>query len=162
MTRYIPYLAYAVLIGFHDVILADLTSIAGIKINLAILVVAALALYKSEIESAWAGFFLGILSSSVRPELIGWNALVMAFIAVAVVRSRRKLNLESIMSRVSVITGAVLAFTLYQAILEGFSLLLWRLVTYVVPVVIYTALVAWLFFLIKDGKVTMRKAREIF
>lgn len=162
MTRYIPYVLYALLLGLYEVILGDLTSIAGFKVNLLILIVAVVALHKSEIESAWAGFFLGLVGISMNPELLGWEALVVSFLAIAVFRSRQKLNMDSVWSRVAVVAGAALVFTSFQVMLESWSSLPRRLLEYVPPVVIYTSLVAWLFFLVKDGKITFKRFRRIF
>ena len=150
------------LIGFHRVILADLTSVDDIEINLTALLVAALALYKSDIEVAWAAFVLGLVSAASQPDLMGWHALGLLFISQAVSRSTKKLNLDSIWSRVGVIAAAVLVHNILLSSFEGMSGLFERIVIHALPGVIYTSFAAWLFFLIKDRKITTKKVREIF
>ncbi len=162
MTKYLPYFFYMMLIGFHRVILADFTSVWGIEINLTALLVAALALYKSEIEVAWAAFALGLVSAASQPDLMGWHALGLVVISQAVSRSTKRLNLDSIWSRVGVIAAAVLVHNIFLALFEGMSGIFERITVHVLPGVIYTSFAAWLFFLIKDRKITFKKVREIF
>ncbi|MDF1543735.1 MAG: hypothetical protein P1R58_01390 [bacterium] len=162
MIKYLPYLFYMILIGFHTVIFADFTSVWGVKINLIALLIAALALYKSEIEVAWAALALGLVSAAGQPALLGWHALILVLLSQIIHRSAKRLNLDSIWSQVGVIAAAVMIHNILLSMFEGFSGIFERIAVHALPGVVYTSLIAWLFFLIKDKKITLQKIREMF
>ncbi len=162
MIKYIPYLLYFLLIGLHQVMLKDLTQIYTASINLPIIIVLILTLYKSELTVVWFAFLAGVVVAVAEPGLMGWQGLVYATLAILSYNICQKLNLESIFSRVLVVAFGVfisniLTLLLYRT--DGFWILLG---TNAILGAIYSMLIVWLFFLIKDGKITYKRFKTIF
>ncbi|HOD66114.1 MAG TPA: rod shape-determining protein MreD [candidate division Zixibacteria bacterium] len=158
----IPYLLYLLLVAFHEVILRDLTAIYGVTINLPVLLVLGVALYKPEAAALWFGFAAGLAASAARPELSGWYALLTAGLAAAAWHVRERLNLEALLSKLLLVFLGVLAYNLVAAAvggLEGYWFHVYRLQ---IPGAVYTALVAWVFFLFKERRVTAQKLKAMF
>ena len=162
MIRIIPYILYLLLISFHDVILDDATRIFNASIHLSTLFVFAVALYKSEITATWFGFAVGIVTSAEVPQMMGWHAFLLACLAVLAYQVRQRLNLESIYSRILVIAGGVLVVGLINLLLESFDSFFYLIWGRVLLGTIYTSLVAWIFFMFKDGRITYQKIKAIF
>ncbi len=160
--RVIPYLFYLLLIASHHVIWQEYTSIYGIVINLAALAVVLVALYRDAVPAAWFGFFCGIVSAAGLPGVLGWYGLAMALLAVGVCYARVQLNLDTIRPRLLLAAGAVLVYNLVSVgagYMDGFPPISW---SSAILGAVYTTLVAWPFFLIKERIVTVKKIREIF
>lgn len=162
MTRYLPFLLYLLLIAMYEVIWRELTAFYFIAMNLAAMIVVIVAIYKSEIVAAWFGFFAGLVLSAGRPETMGWHALVLSVLAVGVFHVRERLNLDSIYSKLLLITGTVFVHNVFSVIVNdtpGFLYMLWA---YCLPSAAYTTIVAWLFFLFKERKITVQKIKSVF
>ena len=74
--RVIPYILYALLIGFHQVLLKDIVGIAEFTFNIPVLVVLWVALYKEETIAIWFGPWKG--RSPVRASYIRTPRLKMS------------------------------------------------------------------------------------
>ena len=162
MIKYLPYIVYLLLIGLHQIILKDLTSIAGITINLPALLVCLFAIYKSDIQSAWFGFLAGLALSPGEPSLIGEQALALSALGLAAFHARLKLNLDSILSKISLVAAGVMlhsSVSLLLPIKAGFFFRLW---SDAFPEALYTSLLGWLFFMYKDGRLSLKKLKSIF
>ncbi|MCK4573503.1 MAG: hypothetical protein KAU36_03985 [candidate division Zixibacteria bacterium] len=164
MMRVIPFLLYLWLIALHEVFLGDITAVYGVSINLTVLMVLLVALYKSELVTVWFGFLAGLVGFAGLPQsgLLGWQALLLALIGMVAYHMRQRLNLESLFSRLMLVFGGVLVHNIMLLILNpsgGFFLLL---LTKALPGTVYTLVIAWLFFLVKDRRLTLEKLKSNF
>jgi rod shape-determining protein MreD len=160
--RVIPYILYLLLVAMHVVIWRDITSIYGVTVSLSALLVVLVALYKDFVTAAWFGFFAGLVSAAALPHLLGWYALIMAGLAVAVSYTKEQLNLDTIRPRLLLVAGGILLYNLVSLGVSrsgGFLTLSW---TSAVLGAAYTTLIAWLFFLVKEGVITVKKIKSIF
>lgn len=162
MTKLLPYLLYLLLVAMHEVIWRELTAFYFIALNLPAMIVVIVAIYKSETAAAWFGFFTGLVLAATRPDTLGWQSLLLAAIAVAVYRIREKLNLESVYSKLLLIVGAVLLHNMASIIINGTDRFFYMIWMYCLPSTAYTTLVAWIFFLFKEGKITSEKIKSVF
>jgi cell shape-determining protein MreD len=159
----IPYLLYLLLIGFDAVILKDTITIYTASINMPVLVVLTVALYKNEVTAVWFGFFAGLVAGAGGPPaLLGWQALIMAVLAAAGSFVRERLNLDSLRARLLVVLIGVLLHNLISLALsrsDGWPVFLF---SYVLAGAVYTTVLAWLFFLVKEGRLSAEKIKAIF
>jgi cell shape-determining protein MreD len=162
LIRVIPFLLYLVLIAMHQVITRDLTTIYGMSINLAALIVIMVAIYKTEMTSLWFGLVAGLVMAAGLPAQMGWLALLMAVIGAISFNMRTRLNLDSIYSKLLLVFGGVLVFNIFSLIIFQYDDVLFLAVTHALGGAIYTTVVAWLFFLVKEHRLTVEKVRSIF
>ena len=162
MTKYLPYFIYFWLIAMHQVFLADVTSIFGAKINLAVLIVLLVAVYKTEITAVWFGLFVGIIGFAGITEISAWHALVMALIGLIGFHLKEKMNLDSLFARVSFIFCGVFVHNIILLLLEINEGFLSSVANYALTGAFYTTIIGMIFFLIKDGIFTYEKTKSIF
>lgn len=162
MTKYLPYFIYFWLIAMHQVFLADVTSIYGAKINLAVLIVLLVAVYKTEITAVWFGLLVGIIGFAGVTEISAWHALVMALIGLIGFHLKEKMNLDSLFARVSFIFCGVLVHNIILLLLEINDGFLSSVVNYALTGAFYTTIIGMIFFLIKDDIFTFEKTKSIF
>lgn len=164
MSKVIPFLLYLWLIGMHRVFLADVTSIYQVSINLTAFIVLGVALYKSEIVASWFGFSAGIVGYAglPQPDLLGWHALALAAIGLVAFHVRERLNLDSPHSRLLVVFGGVITHNIMVAILCNPDSFVFLLLSRALPGAVYTTIIAWIFFLFKDRKITAQRLKSIF
>ena len=162
MIRLIPYILYLMLLALHQVVLLEATRIGAAWIDLAGLMVISVAIYKSEDIAIWFGFWAGLVAFAGNPALIGWHALALAMVALTACRLRERLNLASMWSKLYLMAGGVIVHAILSILImrpERFLDEIWS----VVPLVaLYTTLVAWAFFLFKEGHLTVRRIKSIF
>ncbi len=164
MMRVLPFLLYLWLIGMHEVFLRDALSIYGVTINLTALAVLLVSLYKSELTAAWFGFVAGLVGFAGLPQtgMLGWQALLLALVGLVAYNVRQQFNLESLYSRLLLVSAGILIHNTLLLILspwDGFFLLF---LTKALPGAVYTAIIAWLFFLIKGRRLTTEKFKSNF
>ncbi|RKX22434.1 MAG: rod shape-determining protein MreD [Candidatus Zixiibacteriota bacterium] len=159
--RVIPYILFLLLVGMHVVFLRDVTSIYGVSPDLPILIVLLVALYKNDTVATWFGFAVGLVAFAALPERFGWYALLMAAVAFAACQVRERLNLESLKAKLLLVAGGVLLHGILIQLIDtaGSLAALWTLVP---AVTVYTTVIAWLFFLFKEGTITFEKTKSIF
>ncbi|UCG60918.1 MAG: hypothetical protein JSV52_11390 [Candidatus Zixiibacteriota bacterium] len=162
MIRVLPFLLYLWLVSLHQVILNDATSIYAATINIPAVVVILIGLYKSELDACWFGFMVGVVTYAGIGDSMGWYVLVMALLGYLTFHVRAKVNLESIYSRVLLVLVGVLIHNVAVLIMAGSDGVFYLLVTGVVTGAVYTAVIAWVFFLFKEGKITAKKLKAIF
>lgn len=162
MKRLIPYAAYLYLIAIHQELTSSLLAVHEVHVNLTALIVSLVALYKDDYEAMWFGFAAGIVFSAGTAPWIGWYALVLSLIAVVISRVKFRLNMDSVYARLLVVAGAVLAHEILLTVQLGQAEFYWKLLTVALPSTVYTSLWAWLFFKIKDGKITWARVKELF
>ena len=160
--KLLPYLLYLLIIAMHEVIWRELTAFYFVALNLPAMVVVTVAIYKSETTAAWFGFFAGVVIAAARPGTMGWQALFLAVLAVAVYHIREKLNLESIYSKLLLIVGAVFVHNIASILINGTDRFFYMIWMYCLPSTAYTTVVAWVFFLFKERKITAEKLKSVF
>lgn len=161
--RVIPYLIYLVVIAFHMVMLQSLTSIYTAVINLPALIVLMVAIYKDDIPATWFGFAAGIVAFSAGPPAqLGWQALLMAALALVACQVRDRLNLESLKAKLLLVIGGILIHNTVVLLISRADGFLLNLATFVLAGAVYTSVLAWLFFLFKERIVTVERIKSIF
>jgi len=158
----IPYVFYLALIAMHQVIWRDVTSIFGVTINLTAFLVIAVALYKTETIAAWFGFGAGLLLAAGRPDVIGWHALILAFLGLTAFHVRERLNLDSLYAKMLLVASGVLLHNILETLVDQTQGLLYLLWSSAIPGALYTCILALLFFSIKEGHITIQKLKAIF
>ena len=146
----------------HQVLTREVTTVFGFSINLAVLVVIMVAIYKTEMISLWFGLVVGLVLTAGLPDKMGWMALLMATIGVASFHMRTRLNLDSVYSKLLLVLGGVLVFNFFSLFVYQYDEVLLLTVTDALGSAIYTTILAWLFFIIKDHRLTVEKLRSIF
>ena len=162
MIRVLPFVLYLLLVGLHIVVLENSTAIYTARINLAAMVVLAVAVYKPELVATWFGFAVGLVVAASSPGLVGWHVLWLAGLGLAGYHAREKLNLDSLYARLILIVGGVFLHNVLILISSGAVDFWYQLVSVAIPGAIYTALPAWLFFLVKEGRITKDKIKARF
>jgi rod shape-determining protein MreD len=162
MIRIIPFVLYLFLLAMHQVIWKDLTGMFGAAINLAAMMVILVAIYRTEMTAVWFGFVAGLVTVAGMPGSMGWQALTLAAIGLAAFHMRERLNLDSLNAKLLLVLGGVLVHNLLTLIIVGTDAFWYRLVVNALTGAVYTTVVAWLFFLFKEKRVTVRKIRSIF
>jgi len=160
--RIIPFILYLFLITFHVAILGDLTAILGIKFNMFVLMVTLVALYKGDGEAIWFGFFAGLVFGSQRLDLMPWEIVIATLTAIVVKEISTRINFESIASRVIIIGSCVLLHDILIILLISAREFFFLFTRYVLPGVVYTVILGWLFFMIKDGRITWQRVKALF
>ena len=160
--RVIPYILYLFLITFHSIILSDIVSILGARLNMLILIIVIIGLFKSETESIWFGLTAGIIVGSTRLDLMPWEVLVITIIAVAVKQVSSRINLESLASKVAVLACSVFLHEVIITLIISTEEFFFLLIRYILPGTAYTVLVGLIFFLIKDGRISRQKIKALF
>jgi len=160
--RIIPYIIYILIIALFKVILHDLTTFYGVSINIAGLLVMIVAIYKSEMISLWFGFIAGLVLAAGSPQLFGAYALITAVLGIITYHTRERLNLESLYSRLLLIFFGIIPYSALILLinsLDGFGYLF---ITNALPGALYTTLIGWIFFLIKEDRITFFKIKSLF
>ena len=131
-------------------LLSGVVTIAGIKLDLAIIILVYLALKRGRNYGLVFGFFIGFLSDVFTPETLGLGALVKCLIGFTLGSFKDNLYLESLHSK-----GAVIFLTLllndllYYLITTGVSDSTFRVLSrYSLPSALYTSVVGMLIFLV--------------
>ncbi len=158
--KFIPFFLYLLLIGMHQVIWREMTSIYGASINLPALIVLAVALYKSELAAVWFGFVVGIVLA-VNPGMLGWQALALALLGLLAYHARERLNLESLYTKLLLVFAGILLHNISASIIQA-GLNFYQLWLNILTGSIYTTVIALIFFLFKDGIITFKKIKSIF
>ncbi len=160
--RVLPYLLYLFLITFHSIILSDLMSILGVRLNVLILIIVLIGLFKSDTEAIWFGLSAGIIVGAARLDLMPWEVLVITVIAVAVKQVSSRINLESLASKVVVLACSVFLHEVIITLIISTEEFFFILIRYILPGTAYTVLIGLLFFLIKDGRISREKFKALF
>jgi len=160
--KLIPYLLYLLLLAFHDTILVELISVKGITMDITILMVVLVALYKSEEEAIWFGFFAGMVAGATDVSLMPYEIIVVLIIAAISNQMANRINLDSLISRIIILASAVI---LHRAVVtlmvssEEFFFVFFR---FIVPAAAYTMIAGLVYFMIKDGRITWQKMKALF
>jgi rod shape-determining protein MreD len=162
MIRVLPFILYLWLIALHQVIMRDGTAIYSAEINLPALLVLIVAIYKSELASVWFGLAAGLVTAAGEPALLGWQALAMAVLGIAAFHVHKRLNVESLYAKLLLIVGGVFLHNLFSILVRGGEGFFFLLLASAFPGAVYTMIIAWVFFLFKEKKITFQKVKAIF
>ncbi len=160
--KIVPYILYLFLLALHMTLLSDFLSIQGFSINLAVLLVSLIAFYKEELVALWFGVFVGIVYGSVDPSIMPWQVLMLAVIALVVHQLSIGMNLDSITSRLIILVVAIFVHTIISSALISTDDFFYNIYRIILPSTLYTLVIGWLFFLIKDSHVTGKKIKSLF
>lgn len=162
MIRLLPFVLYLLLIALHQEILRQGTSILSAEINLPAFLVIAVAIYKSELVSGWFGFAAGLVTAAGEPGLLGWQALAMSMLGIAAFHVHRRFNVESLYAKLLLIVAGVLLHNIFSILVRGGEAFFYLLLDSAFPGAVYTMIIAWGFFLLKEKKITFQKVKAIF
>ncbi len=160
--RILPYIIYLLIIALFKVVLQDLTTIYGVSINITALLVMIVAIYKSEIMALWFGAAAGLILSAGTPHLFGAYFLTTAALGIGTYHIRERLNLESLYSRLLLIFIGVIPYSISILMINSIDGFGYLLITNVFPGALYTTIIGWIFFLIKEGRITFLKIKSLF
>ena len=160
--RIVPYLLYLLLVAFHGVVLKEATAVAGVQLNLAAFLVLAVALYKREVTALWFGFAAGLTLGAGYPELVGWHALVLSMLGLVAYHVHRRVNLDSLYAKLLLMFAGVYAHNVVLLLIERVDGFLLGLVSPAATGALYSEVMALVFFVFKEGKVTAQKVRSLF
>lgn len=162
MIRVLPFVLYLLLVGLHVVVLESATAIYTARINLAAMMVLAVAIYKPELVATWFGFAVGLVLAAGSTALVGWHALWLAGLGLVAYSAREKLNLDSLYAKLLLIVGGVFLHNILILFTNGAVDFWYQLAVVALPGAVYTAAPAWLFFLFKEGQITMARIKALF
>jgi rod shape-determining protein MreD len=162
VTRVIPFILYLLMIGLHQTITKDVTAIYSTAVNLSGLLVLLVAVYKPELVAVWFGFAAGLVVAAEEPGMLGWQALALTAIGLAAFHVRERLNLESLYAKLILILAGVLLHNIAIILLRGGEGFFFLLLVSAFPGAVYTMVIAWIFFLVKEKKITLQKVKAIF
>jgi len=163
--RFIPFLLYLLLIACHQTLLVRVLSVGPAEIYLAALLVILVGLNKDFLTALWFGWAAGLVLDAPRPDHLGTQMIILSLLAVATVRARELLNLESIKSLVLLLGTGLLIFAIPHTLIYATSgtTKFWRLLlSSVLPSIVYTGFIGWLFFMIQTGRISYQKFKALF
>jgi len=160
--KVIPYIIYLFLLTFHDIILRELISVYGVTMDITILLVVLVALYKTEEEAIWFGFFAGMIAGASDIAIMPYEIVAVVVLAVASNQMAARINLESIASRVIILTSAVIVHRVIVTIMLSSTEFFYLFVRNIIPAAVYTMIIGLIFFMIKDGRITWQRIKALF
>lgn len=162
MIKYLPYILYLWLIGIFQVVLKDMTSIYGVSINLPMLLVLMVAVYKSELAAIWFGLFVGLTAFAGSGFNLGYQVFIFCTFAFLAYHLKERLNLESLFARLLLVISGLLLHNLIMVLMETPDNFIINFFLYALPGAIYTTIIAWFFFMVKEERITYKKFKSIF
>jgi len=161
--KLIPYVIYLILMAFHAVILQGVTTIFTASLNLPALIVLAVAIYKDDIPATWFGFVAGLVAfAGGPPEQLGWQGLIMALLALGACQVRVRLNLDSLRAKLLLVLCGLILHNVVVLLMSQADGFLVNVFTYAVAGAVYTTLLAWVFFVLKERVITVERIKAIF
>ncbi len=160
--KIIPYIIYLYILAFHYAILSDLISIYGVTIDLAVLMVTFVAIYKDELTAFWFAIAVGIVAGTLRLDLMPWEILFLTGFAVLIKHISTRVNLSAITARMIILAAFLIVHgTLVMLLISGESFL-FIMYRYILPGTAYSLIPGWIFFLIKDDRLTWNEIKAQF
>lgn len=163
--RIVPYLLYLFLIAFDRTVLAGLMAIGPAQVYTAALLVLLVALHKPYTTALWFGVAAGIVFGAADPSRMGIQMLVLAFLGAALAQLKMRFNLDSLRSRFLLIVGGLVLYagphTLFFTT-AGSGDVGYALLRAALPSVAYSAAIAWFFFMIQTGRLSLAGLKALF
>jgi len=160
--KLIPYLLYLFLLTFFNTILGELISIKGVTMDITIFLVVLVALYKSEEEALWFGFFAGLIAGAPNPAVMPYEIIIVLIIAALSHLLANRINLDSLASRLIILGSAVFLHRIIVTLMVSSEEFLFVLVRFILPNAVYTMIIGMLYFMIKDGRITWQRVKALF
>ncbi len=163
--KLLPYLLYLLLIAFFRTNLHEVFAIGDIEIYLTPLLVLLVALNKHYLVALWFGAAAGLMFDAPDPRLLGVHMLFLALMGIFAAQMRERFNLDSLKSRVLLVLIGLLAYAIPYTLLyttSGTSEFFRVIIMIGLPSVVYTTMVAWLFFMFQSGHLSYRKLKSLF
>jgi cell shape-determining protein MreD len=126
------------------------------------LMVTFVSIYKGELTAFWFAFAVGIVAGTLRLDTMPWEILFLTGFAVLVNGLSTRVNISAITARMIILAGFLIVHETLVILLisdESFFYLLYR---FVLPSTIYSLIPAWIFFLIKDERLTWKEIKAQF
>lgn len=158
----IPYIIYLYLLGFHVTIFSDVSSVFGITIDLAGLMVCLVAIYKSQLAALWFAIAAAMVTGAMQLDLMPWEMLFLGILAIGVKQLSNRVNLESLASRLLLLAMGVIFHKLAISLAVSTADFLVMLYRYILPGTIYTWVLGIIYFLYRDGHITWAKFKALF
>ncbi len=162
LTRLIPYVLYLFLISMFQILLAEPLSIGTAHVSLAPLIIALVAIYKPQSIAIWFGASAAFVVNTGSPEGAAAGMIVAALIAIGANYFKSRLNLDSLPAKMAVVSGACLLFEVARVTFISTSEVFRIYAIESIPSTLYTAAVAYVFFLFKDRYISYDRIREVF
>ncbi|MEW5922751.1 MAG: hypothetical protein AB1746_02050 [Candidatus Zixiibacteriota bacterium] len=160
--KIIPYILYLFFLALHLIITKDIIVIYGAGIDMAVLIITLIALYKSETTTLWFAVCAGIILGSVRLDLMTWEILALVIPALIVHQVGTRINLESVTSRLILMAGFLLIHQSIIALVISGSDFLTLIYRTILPGAVYTLIIGGIAFQILDGRITWKKIKALF
>jgi len=160
--KLIPYILYLYLLALHMTILSEVTTLYSATIDMAALLVAMVAFYKSESTTVWFALAVGILAGTQRSDLMPWHMASLTVLGVIINQISTKINLESSTSRLLIMAGMILFHEVLITLVISTSDFFTMLYKFILPSTVYTILIGWLFFQFKDDHINWQKIKALF
>ncbi len=160
--KVIPYILYLSLLAFFYSILSGLTIICGASIDLAVILVMLIAIYKSELTALWFAVFAGIIAGTIRLDLMPWEILILAVAALVINQVSRRMNLESIISRMIILGGFALIHGVAINLIIYSDDIIFTFYRISLTSAVYTMVIGWLIIMCLDGRITLAKFKALF
>jgi rod shape-determining protein MreD len=163
--RFVPYLLYLFLIAFYRTILAELLSIMWVEIYLSALIVLLVALNKDCLTALWFGFAAGLIYDAPDPSYMGVHMIILAIIGVVAAQVKDHFNLESMKSRILLVLAGLFVYSIPRLLVYshfGKSEFVGIFLQGPVLSVIYSALIGWIFFVTRSGRISYKKLKSLF
>jgi len=156
----ILYIIGLFILAFYQIILSELLSIYGINIDLAALFVVMVSLYKSETVAIWFAVATAIVLSAPQLSMMPWEILFLSLIAVGVTNLRSRLNLDTSLSKLSLLAFFLLFHGLAVSLVVSSDSFFYLIYRNVLPGVLYTLVFAWVYLVIADIIGAPRRLKE--
>lgn len=156
----ILYIAGLFALAFYQTILADLLSIYGVTIDFAALLVIMVAFRKSETVALWFAIVTAVVVSTPNIAVMPWEILVLGLIALAIKNLSSRLNLETSMSKLTLLGFFLLLHGLLISIVAEGEDLFYLFYRSILPGVLYTLIFAWAYFVISEIIASPRRVKE--
>ncbi len=162
LMKVVPYLVYLFVLSFFQVILSEPLSIGAAHIAIAPLIISLVAIYKSQTEAIWFGAAAAFVVNTGAPDAAAAGMIVAALIALGANYFKSRLNLESLPAKIAVVSAGCLLFELTRVTFLSTADVFYIYAVDSLPSTVYTSVVAYMFFLFKDGYISYARIREVF
>ena len=162
MIKFVPFILYLWGIGLYQVILGEAISIYGITVNLPVLMVLLVGLFKSEVNSCWFGFAVGLVAFAGLTATMGWHALIMAAVGYLAFHIRAKINMDSLYSKLLLVFAGVAIHNIVVLVMSKSDSIFFLMATQALTGAVYTTVIAWIYFLLKEDTITFKRFKAIF
>jgi rod shape-determining protein MreD len=163
--RTIPYILYLLLIAFFRTSLNDLVSIGPVQIYLTALLVVLVGLHKSHVAAVWFGIAAGVVYDAPNPSFLGVHMLILSVIGALTAQIKQRFNLESVPSRMLLVLEGIFIYSIPYVLIyatSGTSEFFYLMLRSALPSVVYTGVIAWLFFMVQSGRLSYERIKSIF